>query len=1068
LKYDININKKQQKREDKIILDSREMIRIFIKKNYSKIFSDNVNLNELKKKKTRFFVEMHKNKYENPNWAKLAHEVIQFLVDSNQVSNQDNLITTINSVPYLNEKTVIRNFSHYQREIIKTKDKDSLELMQNIKEKLNSGEIENIIELEKAKTTAIIEMKEELEEKLSSERKILDEFRSRIDEDLSENPVSLSNKFIERKKIEIRADYTPWWKKLGLIRDPFPSPYGLKDIEEELYDKVVVKLPIFQKYSHIVTDYPDILFGKPRLFYGEFGCGKTTLFDYLIPFFIKSKIVPLEIMLDASQTIFQIRNLFDKKLYNALCNALISWRNINPRSYILGNSIDDLIQLFRMLLEDSTFNGFVIFLDGLHKYDDNIKLALDFLKGLQNFFEEILRENIKISLFIAGSKLWIKELRENSAYEGTIFKKEPFDSIGAGEAFDLITKRLEAFSEDNTFSFKKYISYDDIKHLMNIIQRSYPREITFRTFIEEFANRISDNKDFGLISIDYKLDQESIEPIILFLRTKKDLFNKFSNLRKDLGCDKIFLNNIAEILCVIQEKNTINEEDKTFENNIELFKILNKYNLIVRNKKKNSFIWGLSSDLRKFCLEISRTYRYALKYYINQVLYKDNSKKTDFIDYSETVFQGLDGIARGNPIVKEKIIKLKKNIEAPYSFVIKNSNSKKLSKEIFEKTKIVSQFLLNYLYEISGEEKRINSQKDLFNQFLMPWMDNDLFRQYIQQLTFIEKKFNPSQKDLTTFIASFVSSTDALINKIKKWMGYNDIIVIGTNKLTNDDKKAYNAIRSFFWQYMYKDCVGRLWTLFETKFRELFFNLLFLLYGSRWKTKLPHAVQDDLSEETENYRRKQLPLKLSDGNELYLSKRKHLKMILKNSFLWGNMFKFVFGDGNKDKIIKFLDKLVLITNPERHNNTEEFFTEKKDEIRTLLKVGFKILKMMNSSYEKLISNECLDETNKQKNIYQIFLSFNQFKDKDNLEVIEITKEEAQKIIHFFKIYSDENLEIDLSCLKDIKRDFFSDYRKVLALLCAGIKAGQIQIKKSEGSVIVINYNQKLNNNKSFL
>jgi hypothetical protein len=79
---------------------------------------------------------------------------------------------------------------------------------------------------------------------------------------------------------ETQRRYEPWWKTLGLSSDPFPTMAGLGNIKDSLYDSIIVFTELYDKYEYYISNYPTELF-KNIVLYGEFGSGKTTLFQYL-------------------------------------------------------------------------------------------------------------------------------------------------------------------------------------------------------------------------------------------------------------------------------------------------------------------------------------------------------------------------------------------------------------------------------------------------------------------------------------------------------------------------------------------------------------------------------------------------------------------------------------------------------------------------------------------------------------------------------------------------------------------------------------------------------------------
>ncbi len=1043
-----------------ILSSEKKMIRKFIRENIKRILSRKLDFTELKNRKNNFFFNTLKRQYGNPNWAAIAHELIQMLVDSKDIVSQMDLDNLIQKTAFL-AKAVITKIEHYTKNIVLSSNEEIAEIWEEVKKRIMDGSIET---LQNAKETVLYEAKKELKSvldvekrKLDTEREQLDnekeQFQSKIDPYLNEKSEILLKKYEDKIKAKSYKTRPPWWHILGLTRDPFPSLFGLTDIEQEHYEDIVVMLPIFQKYKDLVVNYPGEILNKSTLFYGEYGCGKTTLFEYLYPFFIKSQICPLPVMLDAEPTLFQLRNEFYNRLFLKLCEQIKKWRDYDPRSCNLSSVPQDLQELMKILITDSPFKGLIIYLDGLHKFDNEILLALDFLKGLQNFFEDSIQKGIKLAIFIAGSKLWIKELTHNSAYEGSISKREPFDPISAVQAYDLVLRRLKTFSTNN--SFTKFISYKDIEKLMYIIQRTYPREIPFRTFIEEFINRVSDQTN-GIIDlrINYDLDNESFTPIYERFRNNPEIFQKLITIRGDYKDSPQVLHTLAELLGIIEEKGTINENSEIFKENELLIAILSQRSILTRNKSQKGIIWGLEPTFRALCLEIDKTLKYRLKYYIWQILRSSEPKGVTFIESSRQIINDLERIAKGNPTENEALMKILKNIEKPYHQVLdffeEQSRDKRNRDEIFELTKLIFHELLTYLYLLSGEEKEIKSRQDLFQEFLYTWKDNEIFRGYITLLKALEGKLILSNEDKRSFLAAFVSASDAIIKKIEKWLRYNSILRIGTMDLTNYEKDQYNSIRSFYWENRYNDCLATLWELYEKKLRDIIYNILILLYGTEWKKALPENVDRAITNQWKINQRKGLCVNVPEGNELYLCGRSHYCDIIIDTKNWENIFQALFKPIAKEKIEGFLRNLVTLVNPERHGQDPNFFKLNQQQIYSLVVEGFPILKTINTGFLKILTPKCFRETNS-----TIVFSYNNFKDIKDLKEIGISKDEGNRIVDSIKAFSQSKLILDISSIGDVKKHFFSDHTKVFGMIATGIREKKIKIQKVEGTNIML-------------
>src|SRR5260370_15992582 len=178
-----------------------------------------------KQTKRQYFVVQLNNTAGTPRDAEVAHECLVHLVKTGQVRNKEKLDYFL-SLPFF--KSHIRDIQGYVEYLnlnILGKSTVAIDPSQ-----LEKQEYRQTVEGEIRKKV-LEEGTEEIDRRIYEKKREYDALPSVLDQaDFPEpapEPAILEDRFL------------PWWKKLGLKADPFPSEGGLHRIARELYEKVV-------------------------------------------------------------------------------------------------------------------------------------------------------------------------------------------------------------------------------------------------------------------------------------------------------------------------------------------------------------------------------------------------------------------------------------------------------------------------------------------------------------------------------------------------------------------------------------------------------------------------------------------------------------------------------------------------------------------------------------------------------------------------------------------------------------------------------------------------------------
>ncbi|MFX0101557.1 MAG: hypothetical protein ACFFCS_18420, partial [Candidatus Hodarchaeota archaeon] len=302
--------------------------------------------------------------------AQLAKFIVEYLCKIKTITSQEDLDIIADKSAYLKRYLVQKDYDLYRCE-------DEIEIDDSVLEKLDIGEIKS--KREKLKDKKVIkeiikeemeikeeELKEELmletnleKQKILEEWEKLEQFKQYIG-DISQ--ISEDTLLEEIKEIKLETKYLDsnftWYEDLGLKAHPFPSEDGLENIDKDDYELIVLKTRIFEKYIDIISKNPNLLLNKSFIIYGDYGCGKTTLFDYLSYLLIKKHILPIRIILGGEPSLERIKRVFNKEIFRILSESL-SIHGEDPRTYIMGRDNQDILLVFKTILEKPTFKGFM-------------------------------------------------------------------------------------------------------------------------------------------------------------------------------------------------------------------------------------------------------------------------------------------------------------------------------------------------------------------------------------------------------------------------------------------------------------------------------------------------------------------------------------------------------------------------------------------------------------------------------------------------------------------------------------------------------------------------------------
>lgn len=839
--------------------------------------------------------------------------------------------------------------------------------------------------------------------------------------------------------IDTTVQYDPWWKKLGLKEDPFPDTNGLGNIPSSIYERIVIKTEIYERYMYYVNNIPKDLF-KNIVFFGQYGCGKTTFFQYLKGPLVKAHIDPIMITISSEPDYQNFLINFKKKLSRELVKIYenLTGENIDDRLELL-NIDDQVIQVFKLIKDTGRNSGFIIFIDDIYKPPAYEKISLMFLNNLQNFKSVLTQElgSFDIGFFISAPIEWKSILSNNQAYSGSISDEEEMPFPNVEQARSMFNERLSAFASDQS-KYREVTSQFALQVYQTLKSKN---AWTFRQFIHECLNRFKSGNFDILTSNPVSIDNNS-------LRTIKQALER--NQRLNDGLNDILNSDISprnkaecvELLVQIFNQKGFPEDSELYQKKRFYLNLLRKAGLIVKRRENNDkTIWVVSKDLIDFDIAIFGKFSYYLEdYFIRLFEGKLEIKKNEpsvGAGSQFTLLQDLIERIKNNknnslshilPLL-ESTLEVHKKIISDIDSMSDTITFDKVAEKCRESIRTLSNAVSTHTGLVVSSSQ--GDTLDFWNDF---WYYPDSLGVFLKlartpptselSKVYLFSAYDTAFKDITSFLA----------NQIDR----SAVFVIPIQGLTNSEIKSFNDARELTCTGEYFKAVDEISKLVENKLREFLYGVFMLQYGERNNRiqRIPihlhegtinkHETSDD--RQGFGYSRNELTnLNRQDYSGIITGQQQFNDIGHEN---WYRTFSKIFKGWDIVRTRSYFNKFIQFNIRGTHFKRDAFTPTIQSDINFFITSSLTLLVRMNESFFTLLNNTKKKQISGSTDMEYYFPL-----DENNssfLKQVRVSSDNRQRLVETFK--RSKTNTIDLSSPTDIENKYGMSYKEVFAIV----------------------------------
>lgn len=999
----------------------KELIRAFVKEQLKALTAEkSVPKELLKKSKVRFFVELHRNEVGVPKDREIAYEAVDYLLHIGYIKNPAGLSDLL-SLPFFNSQ--VSDSSIFIEKLSVDSSRGVIDF-----KRLREAEYEKDLK-DEIRRQIILNETEEIEEAKKAKIAEYESLPSVLDGESFEEPPEAVEPTGEEK-------YLPWWKRLKLKEDPFPIQEGLQKIPEDLVDRVVTKTDVFGKYAYRIQNDPRGLF-KDTLFFGQFGSGKTTLFNYLGKPLINQGVYPLMIQLLPEKDLYGFLTRFKREFRDELQRLYekLSSSRLLPE----GSDLDEnIIAAIRRTITDYSPKGFVVFVDDLHKLTDPEEFAtvLKFLSSLQIFKASLSRSipGLEIAFYVSALPEWSQVISNDEKYRGSFPMRENMPPITVDVAHEMLNRRLEAYSAGpESMPVGGGISVAYVEKIYRGLEYAHS-DITFRSFIYSVITEF-EKGNFSILQADpVHIPDQVLADIRSRLDGDVDLKSRMHNLVFGGGIQKEEARaRCLEVLVECYLKNGFMESASYFKENPFYFQRLARARLIEKVRVGSSFKWMACVPLLQQNKRIETDCKLSLPDYLLKAFKSTSSpkpKKPAFHQELADIESMLSKVA----LERRPHLERARDTHRTLLEVIDRYDAAVAPSEILNMCMNSLCDVTNTIMYQLGASTECNSARGLQEAWSGSWCQAaDDVIEFTKSARDVH-----SSKDYIWYVCKrYREAFYSLLSQLSEELDMGTQVPIPVTDLSSSEIKEFHDIRHLWAKREYYTLVEKLSKQNEKKLRAFLINIFRLRYGEDSRSRIAHLDKESanyIRQNVEKYVSKNLPV---GDNEFEQLNRGNYKSFMIGTYNkhegarnWSNFFSTIFAPWTETELRDFLSVFADFNIETSHLKEGSVSAGQQSRIYSYMVHSIDFVRAMNRSYWRIVSEGVsVMDTHASPRYAHLF---DYFSDTEEKQPVFVTQEEAERISGYMR--PDIPIVIDLSDHDFIQTYYKLPYRQCMAFL----------------------------------